>query len=609
MRAFLQSLDKKVWQAVEIGWTKPKEAPVDWDDTKIKATNFNRRALNALFSVVSNEEFKKISSIETAKEAWTILQITYEGTKAVKYLKLQRLTTSFEEIKIGEDESFNEFYAKLKDIVNSAFNLRETISEPKIVRKVLRSLPERFHAKITAIEESKDIDKIPLTELVGNLQTYELGLTRIGKLGKGKSMALKAKSSDTAESSEDKDSKMKSYIIRQFKKFMKNANGKGFDKNRRKSSSSQFKRQDKGKKDARDDSQYTVPSGPKCFGCQGFGHLKQECPTYLKTIRKSKALTATLSDTEPEDDSNNENDEILTAFTATVNPTEGIVEDMDEEKELVNSKFEKMDEQDDIYTAYAKLYKVSEKHEKLYSLTTKKLSDVELEREELFTKFDEANQTIRALRFKNNFLVEKFKKLETELFQVRAQLERTSSAKLDEMLSLQKSASDRTDLGYDFSSPSIASTCTTIFVPPANNVETENNDVKNELVSENIDKGKSILGAPLKLAKNETKNPRAKKANSQKPKQKKQHLCHYCGAVGHTRPNCYKWLATQQSNGMIALRNLNQFPSFFAPFGDLLKAFMFLSNLNGFNFPPSSSVQGFTRQKGSSNVWKEKDSK
>ena len=72
--------------------------------------------------------------------------------------------------------------------------------------------------------------------------------------------------------------------------------------------------------------------------------MKQECPTYLKTIRKSKALTATLSDTEPEDDSNNENDEILNAFTATVNPTEGIVEDMDEEKELVNSKFEKMDE-------------------------------------------------------------------------------------------------------------------------------------------------------------------------------------------------------------------------------------------------------------------------
>ena len=119
--------------------------------------------------------------------------------------------------------------------------------------------------------------------------------------------------------------------------------------------------------------------------------MKQECPTYLKTIRKSKALVATLSDTEPEDDSDNENDGILNAFTTIVNPTEGIVEDVNEEEELVESKFEKIDEQDDVHTAYAKLYKVSEKHEKLYRLTTKKLSEVKLEREEIFTKFDEAN--------------------------------------------------------------------------------------------------------------------------------------------------------------------------------------------------------------------------
>ena len=88
MRAFLQSLDEKMWQAVEIGWTKPKEAPANWDDAKIKAINFNSRALNALFSAVTNEEFKKISSTDTAKEAWTILQITYEGTKVVKDSKL-----------------------------------------------------------------------------------------------------------------------------------------------------------------------------------------------------------------------------------------------------------------------------------------------------------------------------------------------------------------------------------------------------------------------------------------------------------------------------------------------------------------------------------------
>ena len=141
------------------------------------------------------------------------------------------------------------------------------------------------------------------------------------------------------------------------------------------------------KKDARDDGQYIVLIGPKCFRCQGFGHMKQECPTYLKSIGKSKALAATLSDTKPEDDSDNEDDGILNAFTATVNPIDGIVE----EEELMESKFEKMDDQDDIHTAYEKLYKLSKKHKKLYRLTTKKLSDVELNREELSTKFDEAN--------------------------------------------------------------------------------------------------------------------------------------------------------------------------------------------------------------------------
>ena len=159
---------------------------------------------------------------------------------------------------------------------------------------------------------------------------------------------------------------------------------------------------------------------------------------------------------------------------------------------------------------------------------------MELNREEFFTKVDEANQTIGALRFENNFLAEKTKKLKAELFQVRAQLERTSSAKLDKMLSLQKYVSDRTSLGYGLSSSNIALTSTTIFVPPTNNIEIENNDVKTDLASENLDKGKSILGVAPKQDKKEAKNSRAKKANSQKPKQKKQHLCHHCGVVSHT---------------------------------------------------------------------------
>ena len=230
---------------------------------------------------------------------------------------------------------------------------------------------------------------------------------------------------------------------------------------------------------------------------------------------------------------------------------------MDDVEHLVESKFEKMDEQDDIHIAYAKLYKVSEKHQKLYRLATKKLNDVELEWEEISTKFDEANQTIGALRFKNNFLAKRTKKLEVELFQVRAQLERTSSAKLDEMLSFQKYGSNQTSLGYDLFSSNIACSSTTMIVSLANNVDSENNDVKTSLANENIDKGKFILRAPPKLEKQETKNPRTKNGNDQKSKQKKQHLCDHCGATGHTRSNCYKLLATQQSNSMISSRNQN----------------------------------------------------
>ena len=157
-----------------------------------------------MFCGVTNGEFKKILSTEVAKEVWTILETIYEGTKAVKTVKFQKLTSSFEEIRMEDDETFDEFYAKLKDIVNSAFNLGESIAEPKIVRKIVRSLLERFNAKITAIEEVKDIDKIPLTELVGNLQSYEMGLGLMEKCGESRNLALKG-IEEEIEDSEDED--------------------------------------------------------------------------------------------------------------------------------------------------------------------------------------------------------------------------------------------------------------------------------------------------------------------------------------------------------------------------------------------------------------------
>ena len=97
------------------------------------------------------------------------METTYEGTKKVKDTKLQMLTTQFEELKMSEDESFNSFYSKLNEVVVSKFNLRENMENSKIVRKILRSLPESFCAKVTAIKESKDLNDIKVQELIGSL--------------------------------------------------------------------------------------------------------------------------------------------------------------------------------------------------------------------------------------------------------------------------------------------------------------------------------------------------------------------------------------------------------------------------------------------------------
>ena len=94
-----------------------------------------------------------------------------------------------------------------------------------------------------------------------------------------------------------------------------------------------------------------------------------------------------------------------------------------------------------------------------------------------------------------------------------------------------------------------------MFVSLADNFNSKNDDIKTKIANENVDKGKFILGAPLKVEKKETRNPRTKKVNNKKSQPKKPHLYHHCGASGLTRPNCYKWLATQQSNGMLSPGN------------------------------------------------------
>ena len=107
----------------------------EWQTSQKEAAAFNSKVMNAIFNVVSMEEFKRIFNVEIAHTAWNILKTVHEGTKAIKINKLQQLTSKFESIRMSNGESFDEFYAKLNDIVNSAYNLSEIYNQPKIVRR------------------------------------------------------------------------------------------------------------------------------------------------------------------------------------------------------------------------------------------------------------------------------------------------------------------------------------------------------------------------------------------------------------------------------------------------------------------------------------------
>jgi hypothetical protein len=173
MRFILKSI--KCWSIVETGWTKLADAALELVPHK-NARLSNDKALHALCQALSPSEFAKISNYEYAQEAWQILETTYEGTKLVKSAKLQMLISRLEEIKMLEEETFGEFYSKMSDLRNSMVSLGKPISDVKLIRKILRSLPKRFRIKVTTIEESKDLEEMKIEELVGSLQTYELSL-------------------------------------------------------------------------------------------------------------------------------------------------------------------------------------------------------------------------------------------------------------------------------------------------------------------------------------------------------------------------------------------------------------------------------------------------
>jgi len=155
MHFFLKSID--CWKTIETCCIEPVDTNIELANES-NARLSNDKALHALCQALSLSEFTKISNCGTVKKARQILETTYEGTKLVKSTKLQMLISRFEEIKMLDDETFGEFYSKMSDLRNSMVSLGKTVLDLKLIRKILRSLPERFRIKVTTIEEGKDLE-------------------------------------------------------------------------------------------------------------------------------------------------------------------------------------------------------------------------------------------------------------------------------------------------------------------------------------------------------------------------------------------------------------------------------------------------------------------
>lgn len=189
MTTFIRTIDEGAWTAVEKGWTAPvdpEENPKDteeWTAAEITLSGMNQKAINAIQSDVSIEIFSLISTFQTVKEAWLVLKNTFEENRRVKGQRVQQLVTQFENLKMEEDETIVDFHTKLRAIVNECTLLGEQIIDSKVVRKILRSLPERFNYKVAALEKTRDLDNYSFGDLIATLRIFEMGLC-FSKTGK-----------------------------------------------------------------------------------------------------------------------------------------------------------------------------------------------------------------------------------------------------------------------------------------------------------------------------------------------------------------------------------------------------------------------------------------
>ncbi|GJR39812.1 hypothetical protein Tco_1215496 [Tanacetum coccineum] len=235
---YVKSKDLDLWHVITNGDFQPivqnSETKLDevipfekqTDDLKKRLAK-NNEAKMVIYNALPRKEYERIFMCNTAKEIWKTLLITHQGNSQVKDNKIDLLVQQYEQFIISEDESIDSTFARFNTIITSLKALDEGYSSKNYVRKFLRALHPKWRAKVTAIEESKDLTSLSLDELIGNLKVYEMIIKKDSEIVKAKverkSLALKAKKESSDEECSTSGSEDEEYAmaVRDFKKFFK----------------------------------------------------------------------------------------------------------------------------------------------------------------------------------------------------------------------------------------------------------------------------------------------------------------------------------------------------------------------------------------------------
>ena len=382
---------------------------------------------------------------------------------------------------------------------------------------------------MTTITESKDVNSIPVDELVGSLQSYELDLP---KTNKSKSIVLKLVNDVNGNGFDDELSVTDiAYLAKNFRNFLRNNNKRTRGKNN--TEPRNFRRNDptkvnntkKPKENVGQTSNNSM--GQQCLGYQGYGHVKSECPTFLRS--KGKAMAVTLSDDEVSDhESSNDEDRNFITFTATTIVDESVVVDK-------NPSDGELSESADLQEAYNKLCKVVVKDAMNVDLGLQNIASLEFDKKNLLLKLFNANELLDKVKIENMLFLDKVKILKLELSVTREQTNRTASSKLEHMLSIQKSPLDKVSLGFE-DSITVSKTHSTNFVsstePPMS-----------EIVKQAEVTPPRKIRVDLQESKPKTPNPPKDKVHDRPA-----WICHFCGKSRHIRPNCFTLQAVKRAN-------------------------------------------------------------